>query len=292
VGTSSFSTPPPFQHSATRDNGLSKAWKPAGYALLKTTPNEKLPTVPLFGERLTANKNTKERQNMREATPNEQNDTATAAGGSGQQRQARADNPAIISPPQAGGILANAAQRPLVPRGGNDRIFTPDALAVDIVRHFMPSGRVLEPCAGGGAFLRALPKGADWYEIDLDRDFLAAQGHWDWLITNPPYSLFRAFLQKSMQVADNIVFLCLDNAWNMRARRRDLRRAGFGIVEMCECPVPPPPWPQFGMCLGATWIRRGWQGSTRITELPSGLWRQWAKRPGRQGGGDTVAFVA
>jgi hypothetical protein len=229
---------------------------------------------------------------MREANPNETDDMATVTGSNSRPPQATADDPAPIFPPQAEGIPAKAVQRPLVPKGGNDRIYTPDALALDIVRHFMPSGRVLEPCAGDGAFLRALPEGTDWFEIDLERDFLTAKGHWDWLITNPPYSLFRRFLQKSMQVADNVVFLCLDNAWNMRARRRDLKRAGFGIVETCECPVPPPPWPQFGMCLGATWIRRGWRGSTLVTELPSGLWQQWPKRPGRHGSDDTVAFVA
>lgn len=167
----------------------------------------------------------------------------------------------------------------MVPQGGNDCIYTPDELARDIVKHFMPSGRIVEPAAGEGAFLRALPPGTDWFEIEKGRDFLTAQGHWDWLITNPPYSQFRPFLNKAMEVADNIVFLCLDNAWNMRARRRDFQSAGFGIVEACECPLPPPPWPQFGLCLGATWIRRGWKGSMMPTELKSGLWQQWGRLP-------------
>lgn len=80
--------------------------------------------------------------------------------------------------------------RPLLPKGGNDRVYTPDALARDIVLHFSPSGRILEPCCGGGAFLRAMP-GCDWCEIDKGMDFFACTGRYDWIVTNPPYSLFR-----------------------------------------------------------------------------------------------------
>lgn len=220
-------------------------------------------------------------------------DPAKAAGSNHPSKsQAETDNRALTLPPNVDGFQAHAAKRrSLIPQGGNDRIYTPDPLASDIVKHFRPAGSILEPAAGGGAFLRALPRGSDWYEIDQGRDFLAGNGHWDWVVTNPPYSLFRPFLQKAMQVADNVVFLCLDNAWNMRARRRDLQSAGFGIIETCECPVPPPPWPQFGMCLGATWIRRGWQGSTLTTRLPSDLWRLWAKRPRRMIADDAVSLA-
>jgi hypothetical protein len=36
--------------------------------------------------------------------------------------------------------------------------------------------------------LRALPKGADWCEIQNGRDFLKAEGRWDWAVGNPPFS--------------------------------------------------------------------------------------------------------
>jgi hypothetical protein len=160
-------------------------------------------------------------------------------------------------------------RRPLAPRGGNDCIYTPDDLAAQIVAHFMPSGRTLEPCRGGGAFTRAMP-GCDWCEIQEGKDFLLASGHWDWIVTNPPWSKFRLFLLKSMLVADNVVFLCLVNAWFMKARQEDIKAGGFGLVEICYVPTPPPPWPQAGFCLGAGWLRRGWQGSTAFSELKVG----------------------
>ena len=68
---------------------------------------------------------------------------------------------------------------------------TPVYLTKQIVEHFNPQGKILEPCCGSGNFLQAMPS-ADWCEISKDRDFLTIQGHWDWIITNPPYSQYRA----------------------------------------------------------------------------------------------------
>src|SRR6266550_6132483 len=146
--------------------------------------------------------------------------------------------------------------RPLAPQGGNDCIQTPDLGADAIVRHYRPSGRILEPCKGDGAFVRAIPN-CDWCEIKEGKDFLVVNDHWDWIMTNPPWSKFREFLNKGMEVGENIVFVSLINAWFMRARRRDIKKAGFGLVEVLELPVPPKPWPQAGFSLGATWLRRG-----------------------------------
>ena len=133
---------------------------------------------------------------------------------------------------------------------------------------FRPSGRILEPCRGQGAFTDIM-LGCDWCEIDEGRDFLSTEGQWDWIVTNPPWSQFRDFLRHGMEVADNIVFLCLINAWFMRARQRDIESAGFGLVEILHLPVPPPPWPQTGFSLGAGWLRRGWNGGLHFA-LPGG----------------------
>jgi hypothetical protein len=87
-----------------------------------------------------------------------------------------------------------------------DAVWTPDWCALDMVRHFEPSGRILEPCRGGGAFTRCLPM-AEWCEITEGRDFFAWSYPVDWIITNPPYSLTREFLRHAMKVAANVVFL-------------------------------------------------------------------------------------
>lgn len=155
--------------------------------------------------------------------------------------------------------------RPLAPSGGNDKIYTPTDLSKVIIDHFMPSGRILDPCRGDGSFSN-LMTGCDWCEIDDGVDFFKTFGKWDWIVTNPPWSQFRNFLKHGMEVADNIVFLSLINAWFMKARQNDMREAGFGIVEILTLPVPPSPWPQTGFSLGATWARRGWTGGISVSK--------------------------
>ena len=157
----------------------------------------------------------------------------------------------------------------LAPRGGNDVVYTPDSLAAEIVKHFNPNGRMCEPCKGGGAFTRVMP-GCDWFEIAEGRDFFGAQGRWDWVVTNPPWSKFRGFLIKSMTVADNVVFLALLNAWFMRARMRDMEQHGFGLVEALLLDTPGKPWPQTGFQLAAVHARRGYSGPMTFSKLGVG----------------------
>ena len=79
---------------------------------------------------------------------------------------------------------------------GSDVVYTPDAIAADIVRHFSPTGRVLDPCAGDGVFLRHLPVGADWCEIEQGRDFFMWTEPVDWVVGNPPYAVFPDWLSQ------------------------------------------------------------------------------------------------
>jgi hypothetical protein len=153
--------------------------------------------------------------------------------------------------------------RPLAPNGGNDKVYTPRPVAEKIISHFKPLGKICEPCKGKGVFTDLLK--CDWYEIEEGKDFLNANGHWDWIITNPPWSKIRPFLQKSMEVADNIVFLCLVNAFWMKARQEDMKKAGFGIKEILIIDTPPKPWPQTGFSLGAVLIVRGWSGQITVS---------------------------
>ncbi len=163
--------------------------------------------------------------------------------------------------------------QPLAPKGGDDRVYTPPRLAKDIVQHFKPSGIALEPCAGKGAFVSALQESLPTWviscEIDRGDDFLVWEGKADWIVTNPPWSQLRAFLKKSMEVDDNVVFLCLVNAFFMKARQADMQAAGFGMKEILFVPQPPKPWPQTGFSLGAVHIQRGYTGDTKQSHLPA-----------------------
>jgi hypothetical protein len=165
----------------------------------------------------------------------------------------------------------------MMPTGvaGKQEIYTPDELARLIVDHFKPAGRICEPCKGGGAFLRALPK-CDWFEIQEGKNFMAAEGQWDWIVTNPPWNEVQNFLIKSMRHADNIVFLCWASAWWTKARQRVIDEHGFAMAEILKVPTPPAPWPQSGFQLAAVCLRRGWRGGCTISSPNSALGNQKA----------------
>lgn len=108
-----------------------------------------------------------------------------------------------------------------------DRVYTPSWCAADMVRHFQPSGRILEPCRGDGAILGHLPNGSDWCEIDEGRDFFAWSEPVDWIITNPPYSKLRPFMKHAFRLADHVVLLI--PARNLFSGYGTVREAiGFG----------------------------------------------------------------
>lgn len=71
-----------------------------------------------------------------------------------------------------------------------DVVYTPDWLAADMIADFKPDGIIMDPCRGKGAFFDKLPAGALWCEIEQGRDFFFCEMKVDWLISNPPYSIF------------------------------------------------------------------------------------------------------
>jgi hypothetical protein len=88
----------------------------------------------------------------------------------------------------------------------SDLVYTPNNVALDMIQYFKPSGRILDPCSGKGAFLRYLP-GADWCEITEGRSFFECTQHYDWIVGNPPYSMFAPWLRHSFTLAENILYL-------------------------------------------------------------------------------------
>jgi hypothetical protein len=114
---------------------------------------------------------------------------------------------------------------------GNNEIYTPEWAAIDMIAHFNPSGKILEPCRGGGVFTDLLPA-ADWCEIREGKDFFNYHNKVDWIISNPPYSLIRKFILHSFKLADNIVYLIpVWKAYNAIGLQEELRKWG-GIKEI------------------------------------------------------------
>ena len=88
-----------------------------------------------------------------------------------------------------------------------DVVYTVDPVAKDIVSFFKPSGKVLEPCRGNGAFMKHLPPETEYCEIEAGKDFFAYSDKVDWIVSNPPYSGFFDWIYHSMTIAQHIVYL-------------------------------------------------------------------------------------
>ncbi|MFD0859256.1 helix-turn-helix transcriptional regulator [Roseovarius aquimarinus] len=166
-------------------------------------------------------------------------------------------------------MLAAPSNR-LVPKPNHaeaDLVFTPRNLAVHIVKAFADEigGAVLEPARGDRAFYDALPAHVTkhWCEISEGRDFFDFTTPVDWIITNPPWSRFRDFLEHSLRVADNVLFLAPVNHFGTKRRVSLVRDAGFGLKRTLFVPSPTA-WPSSGFQLAAVHLQRGWSGAAEI----------------------------
>ena len=177
---------------------------------------------------------------------------------------------ATVAITKAAAALVAAHKKPMNPKGGNDDIQTDPTLALAIVDHYKPWGHCLEPAAGDGAFstaMRARPQVGLVTEFEIKRgdNFLTWENpkglHFDWCITNVPWSMFRPFLIKCLSCCENIVFLDKINAWGTTARLNLIEEAGWEIVEKARVKQPKKPFPQMGMQLAAVHIRRGRSGN-------------------------------
>lgn len=157
----------------------------------------------------------------------------------------------------------------LNPNGGNDKVYTPDYLAKQIVEYFNPTGKILEPSCGEGIFLKYLPKETDWCEIDKGKDFFEYNTeNIDWIITNPPFSKIRKFLLHSYKLkVKNIVFLCpLNHIMGLKARFNDMKDNNYKIKEIVLINTPKE-FPQSGFQWGINHIQLNYQGDIKLSNL-------------------------
>jgi len=147
----------------------------------------------------------------------------------------------------------------LIPDGGNDEVYTPLALAEKIVNRLNIQGTAFEPCYGEGAFIKAFEKKGlqyDYCDLSQGKDFFDYNNKVNWIVTNPPWSQARKFLQHSMRIADNIAFLItINHILALKARLRDVEQAGFSITAVYTVDTPKS-FPQSGFQLGVVVLQR------------------------------------
>lgn len=149
----------------------------------------------------------------------------------------------------------------------NDMVMTPEKIAKEMIGFYeIPRGAaVLDPCRGDGAFYDNYP--ADCMkascEITEGRDFFDWNMPVDWIITNPPYSIFEDFLKHALTVSQNVCFLIPLAKLVSSLRRINMVMDYGGIVSMriigaSKCGFP------FGFPAAAIHMKRGYEGETDI----------------------------
>ena len=147
----------------------------------------------------------------------------------------------------------------------NDKIYTPDEIAKLIISKFNLYGKVLDAFSGGNVFYNNYPSNVEkyWCEIDKGKDFFKYNEKVDWILTNPPYSIFDNVLDHSFSIADNIVYLVpLSKIVSSMGRIRRIKIYGgvpyIYILGASKCGFP------FGFPCCAIHIKRGYKGETKI----------------------------
>jgi hypothetical protein len=148
-----------------------------------------------------------------------------------------------------------------------DLVITPISLAKDIIKHFKPSGLILDPCRGEGAFYNNFPKNCkkDWCELSEGKDFFNYKNKVNWIITNPPWSKIRDFIIHSTKISNNVVFLITINHYFTKLRLRLLYKNNFGLKEFYCVKTPPLPWPGSGFQLAAVYFKKNYKGEIIIS---------------------------
>lgn len=154
----------------------------------------------------------------------------------------------------------------------NDKCMTPPDVAKALIA-LLPikdTDWVLDPFRGKGAFFDNFPfNSRDWCEIDDDKDFFDYYDDLDWIISNPPYSIFDAVLDHSFEIANNVAYLVpLSKIFSSMGRIRKWQAYGnikaIWILSASKCGFP------FGFPAAFVWWQKDYKGETKITTLDKG----------------------
>lgn len=145
----------------------------------------------------------------------------------------------------------------------NDMIYTPDHIAKMIIDllPIKPDDRVYDPFFGQGAFYNQFPECIKfWSEIQKGKDFFDFDEHVDWIVSNPPYSIFDDVMRHSYELADNIVYLIpLNKITSSMKRLRELKKYG-GIYKLWILPASKCGFP-FGFPACVLWLKKDYKGA-------------------------------
>ena len=107
----------------------------------------------------------------------------------------------------------------------------------------------------------------DWCEITEGRDFLKYDKKADWIITNPPYSIYDNFLEHCFEVSDNVVLLVpIAKAFKSMGVEKLVDKYG-GLKEIFLMGGGQKCGFAFGFPTGCLYYKRGYKGDIKLTKL-------------------------
>lgn len=158
-------------------------------------------------------------------------------------------------------IQTSLWEKPVLPA---DIVYTPIHVSKQIIEYLNPKGKCLDPCKGDGAFFNYFPDNKDYCEIREGKDFFMYNDKVDWIIGNPPYSIFEDFLKKSFEIADNVSFLVPTNKIFQRQIIMDMINKYGGIKSMIIYGSGTLIDFPFGFSVGNFHFEKGFKGNTAV----------------------------
>ena len=147
----------------------------------------------------------------------------------------------------------------------NDTVYTPPKIAKEMISFYNLKGIVLDPFKGGGVFYDNLPPNVErhWCEIDEGVDFFEFNKQVDWIISNPPYSIYEEVMNHSYKISKNIVYLVpFSKVVSSLGRIKKMLNYGniksIKIIGASRCGFP------FGFPACAIHVEKGYAGETSI----------------------------
>ena len=150
----------------------------------------------------------------------------------------------------------------------SDVVYTPNRISRDIVLWLNPTGLCLDPCRGDGAFYQQFIGEKDYCEIQEGLNFFDYKKKVDWIIGNPPYSIFEQFLMHSFELSPNVCFIVPTNKVFQRQKIMRLINDYGGIKAMRVYGSGSVVGFPFGFSVGAFHFKRNFNGPCHLSLSP------------------------
>lgn len=145
-----------------------------------------------------------------------------------------------------------------------DIVYTQKNIAKGIINFLNPTGLCLDPCRGDGVFYDNFPNSKDFCEIREGKDFFDYTNKVDWVIGNPPYSIFKDFLEHSFDISDNVSFLVPTNKIWQRQIIMDMINKWGGVKSIIIYGSGSLIGFPFGFSIGNFHFQKKYKGETKI----------------------------